>query len=387
MKYFFLLGRNPNLSVAEIFSYFEKNRIKVKDSLMKGNGFLADIDSDLDTKNTIKSLGGVLAIGKVLCSGSPNEIEDFIEKNDIYFAESIKFSYSLIDFSEDEEISSEILDVIKNKFKTEKLKARYKSTQGKVRLQGGDIFFGSPSKIKSYDILYFIFGDSKHSFGFIDKICDVTEIEKRDIGKPVRREELAISPRLAKVLINLSQVKPGKTLLDPFCGIGVILQEALLLGIDVIGVDIGGNAAENARKNLKWFDDKYKIQASYKILQGDSSRLKLERIAGIATEPSLGEVLRKIPSKTVGENMIKEYEDLMISVLNNVKKSLEFEGKIAFTAPLISTSKGKVFCDIKRICIETGLIPHSLDNGKIKFPIREFREKQIVGREFYVLMR
>jgi hypothetical protein len=35
--------------------------------------------------------------------------------------------------------------------------------------------------------------------------------------KPIRREELAISPRLAKILINLSGAKKNNLLLDPFC--------------------------------------------------------------------------------------------------------------------------------------------------------------------------
>lgn len=44
-------------------------------------------------------------------------------------------------------------------------------------------------------------------------------------------------------MINISGIKEG-VLLDPFCGIGSILQEAVLMGFDIRGVDIDKNCID-----------------------------------------------------------------------------------------------------------------------------------------------
>ena len=66
------------------------------------------------------------------------------------------------------------------------------------------------------------------------------EFQKRDIYKPNQRKIFAIPPRLARMMVNLSACTPGKTLLDPFCGVGTILQEALLAKAKVVGMDVNG---------------------------------------------------------------------------------------------------------------------------------------------------
>lgn len=62
----------------------------------------------------------------------------------------------------------------------------------------------------------------------------------RDYGRPARDARVGmLPPKLAQIMLNLS-VKDEKsgTVLDPFCGTGVLLQEAALAGFDFIGSDI-----------------------------------------------------------------------------------------------------------------------------------------------------
>jgi hypothetical protein len=92
-----------------------------------------------------------------------------------------------------------------------------------------------------------------------------------------------------------------------------------------------------------------------------------------------------VPTREKAEQMIVDFENLMIGVLNNIKRSLRKGGKIAFTSPLIKSQKGKVSCDIDEICNKTGFRIYELKNSEIQFPIREFREDQIVGRDIFVL--
>jgi hypothetical protein len=75
--------------------------------------------------------------------------------------------------------------------------------------------------------------------------------------------------------------------------------------------------------------------------------------------------------------MIKKFEDLIIRVLGNMKKYAE--KRFVFTSPLIRIGKERIGCNFNKMCNYTGL---KLKQG---FPIPEFRENQIVGREIVVL--
>ena len=47
-----------------------------------------------------------------------------------------------------------------------------------------------------------------------------------------------LPPKLAQIIVSLSGTQPGQTVLDPFCGTGVVLQEALIMGAIVYGFDL-----------------------------------------------------------------------------------------------------------------------------------------------------
>lgn len=356
MKYCFILGRNSELSKAEIFSYFEKEGIFIK-IIEEAEKYLV-IETEEEIRGIINNLGGTIAIGKVLFFGNNEEIKNHIKNKPLYSGNKNNFSFAMFNFPENEEI----LDVIKEKFRKEKLKAMLKH-------------YDTPSKLKNIDSVYFL---TKKSFGIVNEISDTKSLEKRDMNKPERRQELAISPRLAKILIELSGAKENAVLLDPFCGIGVILQEALLQKINVIGIDKDKEATQKAGKNIAWLKKKYSIQASFKILRADSRKIILDKIDAIATEPELGILLKEIPKKEETEKIKREFETLVISVFNNLKKYLKNKGRIAFTSPYIKTNHGRISCDIRKIEEATGL--KQIGNG-----IEEFREEQIVGRMIFVL--
>lgn len=391
MKYLFILGRNPELSKAEIFSYFERENIQVKYSKTNLNGLLVELsekhEKKLDLKKILSELGGTVAAGRVLLSGKIDSLAAEIEKGPIYFGRDNKVIYSVLNFGPEDNLLV-ILNSMKGNFRKESLKARYKGVSGTMKMQTGEVVHGSPTKIMLRDMNYFLFGDSESgnlSFGYLEECYDVEDAEKKDMEKPYRRESLAISPRLARILINLSQTKTGEVLLDPFCGIGVILGEALLRGIDVIGVDIDREASENAKKNIEWLRKNYQANARAIIINKNSKDVRIDKADGIATEPSLGELMLKHPNKDKAEQIIYEFENLMIDVLNNVKRGMKKGAKIAFSSPLVKSQKGRISANIERICDETGLRVYSLKNSNISFPIREFRPDQIVGRDIFVL--
>jgi tRNA G10 N-methylase Trm11 len=384
MKYIFILGRNPNLSIEEIFSFLRRYSIKALKNLKKENALFLETNTSLPER-AIDLLGGTIAIGEVLCSGKNIEILRCLDKKTLYSGTENKLNYAIWEFSENAE---EILEYLKKRFREEKLKATRKQLSGTLEMQGGDKkSFLSSKLIKEQ---YIIFEEKEENyFARVIGMSDYEEIERRDMEKPFRRGKLSISPRLAKIMINLSEVKKGETLLDPFCGIGAVLQEALLQEIKVIGIDIDTEAIGGAKKNLEW---KKFNKKDYQIISGDSRKKKNISARVIATEPDLGEklrvahekgdkiIIRKTYSFKRAKERMEKFEKLMVGVLNNLKNSIR--GRIVFTAPFIKTfdkKKNRIGCNIENILERTNL---RLLRG---FPIEDFREGQITGRQIFVL--
>jgi tRNA (guanine10-N2)-dimethyltransferase len=76
-------------------------------------------------------------------------------------------------------------------------------------------------------------------------------------------------PRVARAIVNLSQIRSGDTLLDPFCGTGGILIEAGYIGAKIIGCDIQEKMVIGARENLEYYG------FSPSLLVGDASRIAI----------------------------------------------------------------------------------------------------------------
>jgi len=359
MRYLFILGRNPKLSLEEVRSFIKRTGNLILEEKLNKNGLLLDLENTLDA-GVVDFLGGTMAIGIVLC-----DLKD-IDKKEIYFGSENKFNYVIWDFSENTE---DISQYLKKRFRSEKLKVTEKRLNCFVKAQDESIIRKASSNLISEE--YFVFDNF---FGRIIQNCNYKEIEKRDMQKPVRRENLSISPRLAKIMINLSEIKENGILLDAFCGIGVILIEALTLEIKAIGIDKDNEAIIGAKQNLEWF--KFSKE-KYKLINNDSSKINMSPANVLVSEPDFGKVLRKTPEKKEAEMMIKQFENLMINVLNNLKKSVA--GKFVFSAPFIKVERKRVGCDFLKICEKTGL------KMEKNFPIQEFREEQIVGREIVVL--
>ncbi|KAL3915800.1 MAG: hypothetical protein SGILL_005475, partial [Bacillariaceae sp.] len=67
------------------------------------------------------------------------------------------------------------------------------------------------------------------------------------------RNAVTIKTNVAYAMLRLANLKPGNTLLDPFCGSGTILLEALQFfdgKLSVVGMDVSKKSADGARENV-----------------------------------------------------------------------------------------------------------------------------------------
>lgn len=73
------------------------------------------------------------------------------------------------------------------------------------------------------------------------------------LKKPVEYST-ALSTRVARAIVNIAVPNPqGIQAIDPCCGIGTVLVEALSMEIDIVGRDINPLAARGARENIAHF--------------------------------------------------------------------------------------------------------------------------------------
>ncbi len=140
---------------------------------------------------------------------------------------------------------------------------------------------------------------------------DISGLRARD---PMRRPYYrpgTLTPEISRIFVNLSRVREGEVLLDPFCGVGSILLEACDLGVKTVGSDISLGSVEGAARNLKRYG------CLDCVVAADVCKLPYIRASGVATDPPYGR-LTKTGGRSLGE--------LMRCFLDSVKEVL-LEGR------------------------------------------------------------
>mgnify|MGYP000551248952 CR=1 FL=1 len=130
----------------------------------------------------------------------------------------------------------------------------------------------------------------------------------------------SLDPKLALIMINLSGIKRGEVLLDPFCGVGGILVEASRLEIENIGIDIKWKWINGAKGNVMWIN---RMETTHLIL-GDGCNPPIRNVDCIVTDPPYGRI-----SSTLG----KEVSNIFTQFIKNVRHILKRNCKIVFLSP------------------------------------------------------
>ena len=111
----------------------------------------------------------------------------------------------------------------------------------------------------------------------------------------------SMSPKLARCMVNLSRVKAGQLLLDPFCGTVGILIEAGLIGCKVVGSDVNWKMKNGSAINLDYCGIK-----DYRTFHLDVRELKMyEKVASVVTDPPYG--ISTSTGDIDGDDIFKEF--------------------------------------------------------------------------------
>ena len=262
MKYFFVLGSNPTLSIAELSTVlFLSGEVRI----LWPDIFVAEIPAELGAKTLISRLGGVIKIGRIIGETKTKgnkEILDIVKRQlPENFSNKFKFGFSNYGASD---INLKVLGMATKKFLVDKkISARWVTSREKVL---SSVVVEQNKMIDRGVEIVFLSDKDKIFIGRTEAVQPFKELSQRDYGRPGRDDYAGmLPPKLAMMMINLTGLTKinvemqdfasvqNAMILDPFCGSGTILTEAMLLGFEnLIGADISAKAIEDTRKNMEW---------------------------------------------------------------------------------------------------------------------------------------
>ncbi|NOQ68029.1 methyltransferase domain-containing protein [Patescibacteria group bacterium] len=354
MKYIFHLGRVPALSVAELQAMLNKIKAAHSMKFISREMITLDIKNEINFKELLVQMGGMIKITKFI--DSYQNLDAVFEEINLMIKNipgKKTFGYSFYPLETEKEneaydkfreIETRFINIKKSL--TGRSSVRIVFPDNKTMELNSASIFKNKLTIKGIEF-NIIMSDNKIILSKTIAVQDVESYSQRDYNRPSRDSHIGmIPPKLAQIMINLANIKEGQTILDPFCGIGTILQEALLNDYKVIGSDANNKQVENSKTNLKWLSKKYILKyPDYKIFQSDigniSRKIKPNSIDAIVTESSLGPVYTKIPQKIEIKQNFINLEKMYLRFFQVSKLVLRKKARIVVTLPAYKIKQGQ----------------------------------------------
>lgn len=217
---------------------------------------------------------------------------------------------------------------------------------------------------------------------------DIEAYSSRDQNRPKRDAKVGmLPPKLAQIIINLTAPTADATVLDPFCGTGVVLQEALLMGYQVYGTDLEPRMIEYSRANLDWLHERRDGNFAIRLEPGDATTHTWEPLPTVvAGETYLGKPLSKEPDENLLHAIMSECDRIHRGALTNLARQLPKGTKLCLAVPAWKRKKG--FAHLKTLDYLREL---GYNRIEFRFARQEdliyFREDQFVARELVVLVK
>lgn len=400
-SFVFFFGRNPVLSLAELETVRQTQLPATLLETPWKNAAL--VNGTLPNPTALqKQLGGTTKIGTVIFSLPKVTEKTLAEKLEQHFAVDLplnKFQFALSCLGPvQEQEENAALSALKQWFKSQKLKALYKkSSSHKQQNQR----VTNPQDIQSWGLLQshtdFFLAKTKTEthFGVTLACSNPADWKFRDEKRPVKDNKEIVSIRLAKILINLAGLRENQTLLDPFCGYGTVLQEALLHGLHVIGLEKEHTKVQASQKNLAWIQKTFSTNKTFAVLQQDAAHanqaLAGKTIEAVVTEPYLGPYLGKKPAPGKAQAILRELEPLYTQVFRVLAKILSPGKRVIIIFPVFEYSQNKsyrlpatVYSFAFRSCNPLATLGPVHEKA---FPFYYQNPNNNIGREILVLQR
>jgi tRNA G10 N-methylase Trm11 len=222
---------------------------------------------------------------------------------------------------------------------------------------------------------------------------DINDYAARDYDRPFRDGFVGmLPPKLAQIMLNLAVRQPlnqgQPRILDPFCGTGVVLQEALLHGFAAYGTDLSEKMVDYSQKNIDWLRESRPELLASTIEAGDARTHKWHRpIDAVVGETYLGEPQTTLPSHQKLRQLQHDSGQLLSSFLKNLAPQLNPETPLCLALPAWRQKNGSwadspVIDEINRLGYTHVSFP-----GVKTDDLLYYRSDQYVARRLLVLKR
>ncbi|MBC7708323.1 hypothetical protein H7Y63_03800 [Polaromonas sp.] len=184
-------------------------------------------------------------------------------------------------------------------------------------------------------------------------VQDIASYTYRDRERPKRDARVGmLPPKLAQILVNLA-VGPlaevpepaGQVILDPFCGTGVLLQEAALMGYTPYGTDLEQRMIDYSATNLDWLNQQYRLDlpADFaRLAKGDATNLVWEQpVHYVAGETYLGKPFTSAPAAEALAQTVADCNLIIKKFLRNIAGQIPSGTRFCLAIPAWATPNGQ----------------------------------------------
>lgn len=361
MRYLAILGRQPEISLAELSALFSRVS-KV------GKGLATFVASE---EPAMARLGGSLKIAVELKSTPLEYLQKLPEG---------KITLGVSDYSKRGSARTATMEALKLKkiLVRHGRSVRVVANNGMASLSTATALHNGLSGKKLNKVeLILLNGEWWRVIG----VQDIDAYGRRDQARPARDAKVGmLPPKLAQILINLCGKLPkGARVLDPFCGTGVVLQEAALMGYQAYGTDISERMVDYAHKNLEW------LGLDGEVAVGDATDYKWQgEIDAVAFEGYLGRPMSTAPVEIKLKTEKQECGRIIVGFLKNLAGQIEKDTPVVMAIPAWLRSDGSY--SRLNIVDVAGDLGYNVEN-KQREGLLYFREGQVVAREIIILRK
>jgi len=383
-KYIAILGRQPEFGLAELESVVGAEGVK------PFGRAAALVNRELD----IDRLGGAVKLGAVAYDGPTTPLDALpLAAASLPLAASGKTSFAISVYGGGSRVTRRAVEaagLTLKKALRERLAER--GDGGSVRLvvpkDGTEVsaaaLKGSWVVEDGFELLVVLDGP-RMIVALTYGVQDVDWYSKRDYDRPARSAVVGmLPPKLAQILVNTTS---ASTVVDPFCGTGVVLQEALLNGRAAVGSDLSPEMVEASRKNLTWLSGAAgRALPSWNVELADAKQVLLPDLdIAVVSEGYLGPNLSTPPAPAELAKIQVEMLDLYRSTLKNFARQLEPGTEIALCVPAWRQKSGwsylNLIDDLPRLGYTIKALKHV--RGQLLYA----RPDQVVGRQILLLRK
>lgn len=395
--YWFELGREFKLSLAEIFSLFKDYKIMYLDEKI----ILLDNLNDFEIKDFTKKAGGTIKVfevkNKFLKSTKSQDIFSFIrqELGKLVWG---KKEFWISFFGETKFDAKRFLLDFKKFLKEQNISSRFVNKDFQ-NLSSAQIIW--ENLVEKWSDINIITTKNEVFIGKTIWVQDINAYSKRDFWKKRDMQIGMLPPKLAQMMINIwvGERKGNTKIYDPFCWLGTILIESLIMGNkEVFWSDKNEEMVQTTKENLDFTikgsfltSIKYQIQNLDARNIQNSEILKISKIDAIITEWYLWEIftIDSIKQEKIEEErkkLLELYKDFFVWL-----KKTRFSWIILISFPFWEIKRKYIYFEeiytlIKSYCHIEKMIGNNNFAKETKVGSLLYkRSNQIVGREIFKL--